>query len=89
MAEPPLHRTHWQAGRPLRVGGLTLLPIERVLLHAQRGRHGGWVTASKEPAAIVVRDALRWHALAADGSPMDLDALRQRVPGLDALLDAA
>ncbi len=89
MDDPHLHRMHWQAGRPLRIDGLTLLPIERVLVHTQRGRYGGWVTASKEPVAIVVRGALRCHALATDGSPMDLGALRQRVPGLDALLDSA
>ncbi len=84
MAEHHQRRLQWQAGPPLTVGAVTLLPIEQVLLQVHAGRAGGWITVSKEAVAIVVRDALlHWHALAADGSPMELDALRDRVPGLD------
>ena len=71
---------------PLKLGAVTLLPIEGVLLHMHIGRGGGWITASKEPLAIIVGDAARRQAFATDGSEMPLDALRERVPDLDAVL---
>ncbi len=80
---------HWQAGPALAVGGLTLLPIEQILWHTHTGRHGGWVTVSKQPVAIVVRDPVRWQAMSADGSAMSIDELRERVPDLDAALAVA
>jgi hypothetical protein len=57
-----------------------------VLLHRHTGRGGGWITASKEPVAIIVGDAARRQTFAPDGSEMAIDALRERVPDLDALL---
>lgn len=76
-------------GRPIRVGSVVLLPIERVVLHADRGARRLWVSAAKEPAAIVVRDAGGTWAVGAGANAISLDELRERIPELDALMTPA
>ena len=78
-----------RAGAPVRVGGAVLLPIERILVHAGRGRGLVWSTATKELHALVVRDARGVRALGPDGGPVPLEPLRAAVPGLDDLLSPA
>ena len=75
-----------RVGTPLEVGQVTLLPIERIVTHADRCSDGAWFLVSKEPYAIVVRDAAGLHALGADAVALSLDRLREEVPGLDAVL---
>lgn len=73
-------------GRPIRVGSVVLLPIERVVLHADRGARHLWVSAVQEPAAIVVRDGGGTWAVDAGAGAISVEELRERIPGLDALL---
>ena len=75
-----------RAGAPIHVGPVTLLPIERVVVHSVADARRVWVTAAKEPAALVVRDATGTWAIGADAMPVSLQELRERVPGLDGLL---
>jgi hypothetical protein len=75
-----------RAGTPLRVGPVTLLPIERVVVHSVMGALGAWFTAAKEPYALVVRDAGGVRALDIGATVVSLEALREEVPGLDAVL---
>lgn len=75
-----------RAGIPLRVGGVTLLTIERVVVRSSRMARGAWVTAAVEPQAVVVRDAAGVRLVALDGAASSLEQLRERIPGLDALL---
>ena len=75
-----------RAGIPLRVGGVTLLTIERVVVRSSRMARGAWVTAAVEPQAVVVRDAAGVRLVALDGVAISLEQLRERIPGLDALL---
>lgn len=77
-----------RAGAPLRVGSTTLLPIERVVVHSGVGALGAWFTAAKEPYALVVRDAGGIRALDIGAAAGSLEALREEVPGLDAVLAA-
>ena len=76
-------------GRPIRVGSVVLLPIERVVLRADRGARRLWVSAVKEPAAIVVRDGGGTWAVDAGATAVSLEELRERIPGLDALMTPA
>jgi hypothetical protein len=86
VPERASHTETVRAGVPLRVGPVTLLPIERVVVHADKGALGAWFTAAKEPYALVVRDAGGVRALDVCATAVSLEALRERLPGLDAVL---
>jgi uncharacterized spore protein YtfJ len=88
MRERADGRETLRAGPPLRVGGVTLLPIERVVVRPHRAAQGGWVTAALEPYALVVRDAGGVRVVEIDGAATSLEQLGERVSGLDAWLAA-
>jgi uncharacterized spore protein YtfJ len=75
-------------GAPIRVGAVTLLPIERVVLRAIRVSDGAWFVASKDPHALVVRDVDGIRTLGFGNAAESLETLREAVPGLDAALAA-
>lgn len=78
-----------RAGAALRLGPVTLVPVERLALRWSRGGPGGWCLAGLAPVALVVRDAAGLRALAIDDRPVSLEALRREVPGLDLALAPA
>ncbi len=65
---------------------MTLLPIERVVVHSGMGALGAWFTAAKEPYALVVRDAGGIRVVDIGATVLSLEALREGIPGLDAVL---
>jgi hypothetical protein len=75
-----------RAGRPLAIGSVTLLPIERTLRHAERRTARPWFIVAKEPHALIVCDARGIRALGIAATQVSLDRLREEVPGLDAIL---
>ncbi len=89
MPERPGRIDRVRAAMPLRVGSLTLLPIERVVVHSGRGARGAWASASVEPYALVVRDAGGIRLVDIGAVAVSLEDLRERIPGLDALLASA
>ncbi|MBI5719735.1 MAG: hypothetical protein HZC37_18855 [Burkholderiales bacterium] len=85
--EQARHTEVLRAGAPVTVGRLSLLPIERVVLHSHWGDARAWVSASKEPYALVVRDAAGLRVVdTAAAASVSLEVLRERVAGLDAAL---
>lgn len=88
MPERTSHTETVRAGTPLRVGSVTLLPIERVVVHSGMGALGAWFTAAKEPYALVVRDAGGIRILGIGATVVSLEALREGIPGLDAVLES-
>jgi hypothetical protein len=86
MPERTSHTETVRAGTPLRVGSVTLLAIERVVVHSGMGALGAWFTAAKEPHALVVRDAGGLRVLDIGATPVSLEALREEIAGLDAVL---
>lgn len=78
-----------RAETPVRIGPVSLLPIERVLLDAGRCALVAWVSAALEPYALIVRDALGIHVIAVGAGAVSLEHLLERIPGLDALLKRA
>ena len=88
MLERTGHTETVRAGTPVTHGAVMLLPIERVVLHSGRGSTRVWFSAIKEPYALIVRDADGLWAIDADAAAIPLEALRQRVPGLDTVLAA-
>lgn len=75
-----------RAGTPFAIGTVTLLPIERVVMHAKKGNTGVWFSVAKEPYALVVRDAGGTRAVETDAAGVSLEQLREKIPGFDALL---
>jgi len=76
----------FRAGAPLTVGSLTLLAIEHIEIHADRGNGCAWLLVSKAPYALVVRDAAGLRAFDADATSLPLERLREKVPELDQAL---
>jgi hypothetical protein len=90
MPERARHADTVRAGTPLRVGSVVLLPIERDVVHAGAGARGAWFTAGKEPYALVVRDGGGdVRVLDVGATPVSLEELRERIPGLDEALGRA
>lgn len=85
MAEP-VGRARWRIGAAVRVGSVTLRPIERLAVHA--GRDGGvdWFWASLEPFGLIVHDGAGPRVVGLDGEPLPPGVLRDRLPGLDDVL---
>jgi hypothetical protein len=88
MLERTSHTEIVRAGTPVTQGAVMLLPIERVELHSGWGNTRVWLSAIKEPYALIVRDAGGLWAVDIDAAAVSLEALRQRVPGLDTVLAA-
>lgn len=74
---------------PVVIGSVTLLPVTRIVRHAQRGDQPAWLSVTMAPYALVLRDAAGTRVVDADGAPMSLDALRAAVPQFDAALAVA
>ncbi|UCD69635.1 MAG: hypothetical protein JSW48_06115 [Betaproteobacteria bacterium] len=75
----------WRAGEPLRIGRVTLLPIERVSMRAKSAAAHAWLTACKEPLALVVRDAQGIRAIEVT-TALSIERLRDEIPELDDLI---
>ena len=75
-----------QAGKPLVAGKITLLPIERFLMHTEKGFTGYWLTAHKELHAIIISDTHGIRAFNLQAKEVSLEQLTQAVPNLDTLL---
>lgn len=88
MPENGRHEETFRAGAPVSVGAAILLPIERVVLSAELSAGLAWITALKEPVALILRDGSGIRALDIGAGPVSLDPLRDKVPGLDAVLAA-
>ena len=88
MPERARHAEVLRAGMPLRVGSVTLLPIERVVVRAGARARAAWFTAGKEPYALVVRDEGGVRAIGFGAEEVSLEALREAIPGLEGVLAA-
>jgi len=89
MPERTSHTETVRAGTPLCIGTVTVLPIERAVVRSDRGALRAWFSAAVEPYALIVRDADGIRAVDAEATPISLEELRQKIPGLDALLASA
>lgn len=86
MPEPKAGSDVLRAGTPVTVGAVTLLPIERVVTHARQSNSSVWFSVSKEPLALVIRDADGIRAIETDTAGVSLEQLRAEIPELDAVL---
>jgi hypothetical protein len=75
-----------RAGKPVSIGAVSLVPVERVIVRAVASRAGGWVLAGLEPVALLVRDDRGVWAVDRDAVPVSVESLRRVVPGLEGFL---
>ena len=75
-----------RAASPYRCGAVSLCLIERIVMLAEGGRAQVWCCASKEPYALMVRDAGGVHVIAVAPGAGSLDELCARVAGFDEVL---
>jgi len=75
-----------EANPPLRVGGRTLVTIQRVRVEHRETGDGAWVGATAEPRALVVVEGGRPRALDALGAEVALEPFLRDVPGLAEVL---
>jgi len=85
MSEKSTFTETLRAGIPVHVGGVTLVPIEHVVLRSEMGIVGAWFSVAKQPYALIVRDATGIRTVDIDAA-ISLGELRERIPELDALL---
>lgn len=74
-----------RAGVPVPIGDAVLIPVEVSSIF----RFDRWVSAAKRPLAVCVMDGGGLRAFDLDGSTIDPDWLRERVPGLEEAVAAA
>ena len=86
MADPGIRAETWRAGSRLAFGDVTLLVIEHSVAHAIGVGGGLWCWSAKSPQALVIHDAGGLRAVGIDSAPVPMERLREKVPGLDALL---
>ncbi len=75
-----------RVGKPVKIAGRTIVPIERVSRISGSGKHRFWVWSTKEPLAVVVCEPSQQQAFDTSGSPVPLGKLLREVPGLRATL---
>jgi hypothetical protein len=86
MREPNEPTEKFQTGVPFTVGSVTLLSVERVVTLEGGGDRLAWFSMTKEPYALVVRDASGIRVIDASAIAVTLDQLREKTPDLDAVL---
>ena len=73
------------ACEPIHIADVTLLPIERVKLQSQSTATHAWIAASKEPAALVVRDTDGIRIIDI-GTALSIEQIREQIAELDDLM---
>ena len=89
MPEPARHVEELRAGTRLRVGSVTLIPIERVVVRAGAAGSAAWFTAVMEPFALVVGDAGGVRAIGVGAEEVSLESLGETIPGLFSMVEAS
>jgi hypothetical protein len=77
--------TRLEPGNPIIMGNITLIIIARLSIQTSSAGPAGWLHASKEPYALVIREeqGLRAHDMA--GQPMEMELLIEDIPELEAI----
>ena len=76
-----------KAGQPIRVGDITLVPIERIFVSCVGMEGGVVVRGSKNLAGIVVVSGKNRYAIDLTGEEVPMDHYFKQVPELARLLD--
>lgn len=72
---------------PVRVAGVTLVPVVKVLRSQRQGNHGTWLFGSKQPVGIVVVAPSSRRAFRINGEEVSLGRFMEEVPGINDILE--
>lgn len=75
-----------RAGAPITVAGITLIPIERVLIHSEEPPYACWLSASKEAVAVVICGPKGARAVDVQARERPIDELIAEIPELEPVL---
>ena len=74
-------------GSPVKVAGITIVPVSQVSLHYWHGKGGVSFFGLKQPVSIVVSTAEEKKAFRITGEEIPLNQLIQEVPGMKETLE--
>lgn len=77
-----------QAGTPIIIGELRIIPLEEVSIHQVSKGRGLWFHARKEPIGVVVSSPQGRWAYDRHGRQIALETYTQQIAGLQELLDS-
>ena len=72
---------------PVNVLDITLIPVVRICLHSNYNTTGCWLSANKQPLAIIVCDSSGTHAINISSFEISIESLLRTIPGLYAELE--
>ncbi len=75
-------------GVPIKLDGLTLVPIERLQINAYGKSDRCWLEASKEPVALVICGLGEPFVVGVDAQELSFEDFIDRLPALDPLLQS-
>ena len=73
-------------GKPFIAGQFSLVTIERLYIHSEKGTAGYWIAAQKELHAIILCDTNGIRAVDLDSNEVSLEELIKNIPKLGATL---
>ena len=76
-----------RVGKPVAVGDITIVPLERVSVHHAGGKGRVSVFVSREPIGVVVTSPRGQQAISVSGEEVPLATYIQDIEGLQEVLD--
>ena len=76
-----------QAGNPITVGDVKLVPLERIFMHHDKSKKGFFIYVTKEPIGVVIISPHGRYATDINGKPVPLETYLQQINGLKEILN--
>jgi hypothetical protein len=77
-----------QAGNPITVGDVKLVPLERIFMHHDNSKKGFFIYATKEPIGVVIISPHGRYATDINGESVPLETYLQQITGLREMLNS-
>jgi hypothetical protein len=77
-----------QAGNPITVGDVKLIPLERVSMQSDSSKKGAFLYVTKEPIGVVIISSHGRSATDINGDSVPLETYLRQINGLQAILDS-
>jgi len=77
-----------QAGNPITVGDVKLVPLERIFMHHDNSKKGFFIYVTKEPIGVVIISHHGQSAIDINGKPVPLETYLQQINGLREMLNS-
>ena len=77
-----------QAGTPITVGDLKLIPLERLLMHCDNSKKVFFIYMTKEPIGVVIISHHGRSAIDINGEPVPLETYLQQINNLQEVINS-